>query len=69
MSRKSSVDRLSRRSFLKELAVTGGAAAVAVSATRLSAAPVERTAAPEPKKSQGYHETPHIRKYYDKASI
>lgn len=69
MSRKSSVDRLSRRSFLKELAVTGGAAAVAVSASRLAAAPVEQTTAPKNQKSSGYHETPHIRKYYDKASI
>jgi hypothetical protein len=66
MTRKSQVDSNSRRIFLKELAVAGGAAAVVSAMGTAQAAPP--TTAPEVKsKAKGYHLTPHISQYYQKA--
>ncbi|MEJ2515624.1 MAG: twin-arginine translocation signal domain-containing protein [Gammaproteobacteria bacterium] len=67
MSRKS-VDPKSRREFLRGLAVAGGATAMVAVAGRSYAAPVEVKAPAKPA-AKGYHETPHIRTYYDKARI
>ena len=58
-----------RREFLKGAAVVGGAASLAVVARGGAAAVREdvKEAAPAPEASKGYHETPHIRTYYDLA--
>jgi nitrous oxide reductase len=58
-----------RREFLKGAAVVGGAATLAVVA-RGGAAAVQEDAkdvAQAPEASKGYHETPHIRTYYELA--
>jgi hypothetical protein len=60
-----------RRNFLKQLAIMGWAGALAVfsskaKADQLKADPESQTAADT---SQGYRETAHIRKYYEKASF
>ncbi|HZX23632.1 MAG TPA: twin-arginine translocation signal domain-containing protein [Woeseiaceae bacterium] len=69
MSRKSRVDAGERRNFLKKLAVAGGAtAAVAVGGRSVMAEPAG-TRAPAKPDRQGYRETPHIRAYYEKASL
>jgi outer membrane usher protein FimD/PapC len=66
MSRKSQVNSKSRRIFLKELAVAGGAAAVVSAMGTAQAAPT--STAPEVKaNAKGYHLTPHINQYYQKA--
>jgi hypothetical protein len=60
----------SRREFLKNMMLGGGAAAVALMTTRKVAAqplPVAK-AAPTPE-SKGYHVTPHIRDYYLTAGL
>lgn len=66
MTRKSQVEKKSRRTFLKELAVAGGAAAVASAATTASAEPTP-VASNEKPNAKGYHLTPHINRYYQKA--
>lgn len=69
MSRKSHVRAEDRRNFLKKLAVAGGAtAAVAVTGRTAAAGPEGPTvtSATEPR---GYHETSHIRTYYEKAGL
>ncbi|HSG87935.1 MAG TPA: hypothetical protein VLA56_01895 [Pseudomonadales bacterium] len=60
--------KTSRRAFLRDVAAAGGIAAVAASATAVEARPaaVKAPAAARPK---GYHVTPHVTKYYDKARI
>lgn len=57
-----------RRRFLRDMAIAGGAAAVALK-TKVNAAdvPAEATDAGGTAESKGYHLTPHIREYYDKA--
>lgn len=65
MSRK--VDSESRRRVLKGIVAAGGATALAAAAGRATAAP--ETQSPEAAARPGYRETPHVRKYYDKARI
>lgn len=67
MSLKSKMESNGRRRFLKGLAVAGGATAMVV-ATGTSVAAPEPTPASKPA-AKGYHETPHIRNYYQKARI
>ncbi|MFQ6024084.1 MAG: twin-arginine translocation signal domain-containing protein [Acidiferrobacterales bacterium] len=68
MSKKREPVKRSRREFLKGAAVVGGAATLAVVA-KGGAADVQdaNKAVTTPEKSKGYHETPHIRAYYEKA--
>jgi hypothetical protein len=67
MKRTTNVDPRSRRGFLKDLAATGGAVAVASVAGTAVAAPAAE--APQPKKSEGYRVTEHVQTYYDKARV
>lgn len=55
-----------RRGFLK--AAPLGALVVAAAAVPASAAPEAAPAAPDPKVKRGYHETEHIRRYYQTAA-
>lgn len=55
-----------RRGFLK--AAPLGALVVAGAVAPASAAPEAAPAAPEPKAKRGYHETDHIRRYYETAA-
>jgi len=67
MSRKPNVEQKSRRTFLKEIAVAGGATALVTATGTVHAAPdlsASKESRPGP---NGYHETPHIRTYYEKA--
>jgi hypothetical protein len=67
MSLKTEVESNGRRRFLKGLAVAGGATAMVVATGTAVAAPaVSPVSKPVAK---GYHETPHIRTYYQKARI
>ena len=66
MTRESQGDKKSRRTFLKELAVAGGAAAVVSAAGTANAAPTPATSNEKPN-AKGYHLTPHINRYYEKA--
>ena len=66
MSRETGKKENSRRSFLRGLAVMGGATAVAGSA---SANLEEGAPKAAPARPQGYRVTPHVAKYYDKARI
>lgn len=70
MRSKAKPTRTSRREFLKGAAVMGGAATLAVVARGGAAAAPQgsRVAAP-PDKPKGYHVTPHIQQYYDKARM
>ena len=69
MRRKTSSYTADRRTFLKKLAVAGGAtAAVAVSGRAAVASP-EQGIESEPAKQKGYHETPHIHSYYRSARL
>ena len=67
MSRSTNVEKKSRRTFLKEFAVAGGATALITATGRAHAAPGENETAAGKPEPRGYHETPHIRTYYDKA--
>lgn len=59
-----------RREFLKQVALGGGAAAVAaVSGGALAATDTEPPKAAEPARPKGYHETDHIREYYRTAAL
>jgi nitrous oxide reductase len=58
----------SRRKFMKSMALTGGGVAVVASMGQATAAPVE-AAAPVEEAVAGYHETQHIRDYYNKAQF
>ena len=58
--------KTNRRKFLRDIATAGGLAAVAGSAGAVAAEPAA-TAEPLAKPATGYHVTPHISKYYDKA--
>lgn len=55
-----------RRGFLK--AAPLGALVVVAAATPATAAPEAAPAVPEPKAKRGYHETDHIRRYYETAA-
>jgi len=66
MSRETGTRDSSRRSFLRGLAVMGGATAVAASTGAETLAPGVDTKK-QPDKPQGYRVTPHVAKYYDKA--
>jgi hypothetical protein len=68
MKRKTNVDPRSRRGFLKDLAATGGAVAVATVAGQAVAAPAPESSA-QPERSEGYRVTEHVKTYYDKARI
>ncbi len=59
----------SRRAFLRNSALAGGAAAVAaVTGTAMAVTDSqESSAAPQDPSSQGYRETAHVREYYAKA--
>lgn len=68
MSRRPKAVKSSRREFLKGAAVVGGAATLAVvakGAVAKAPSPAEPVATPEAPK--GYHVTPHIEQYYEKA--
>jgi hypothetical protein len=67
MKRTTNVDPRSRRGFLKDLAATGGAVAVASVAGPAVAAPASEE--PRPARSEGYRVTEHVQTYYDKARI
>ncbi|WP_421864972.1 twin-arginine translocation signal domain-containing protein [Motiliproteus sp.] len=58
----------SRRQFIKTLGAAGGAVAVATVAGEAAADVVEQPD-DQPKKSQGYEKTDHVRAYYDSARI
>jgi nitrous oxide reductase len=66
MTRKSQVDSNSRRKFLRELALAGGAAAVVSATGTVNATPIT-TAPAANSKAKGYHLTPYISRYYEKA--
>ena len=67
MSLKTQMESNGRRRFLKGLAVAGGATAMVVATGTAVAAP-EPVPVSKPE-ATGYHETPHIRTYYQKARI
>lgn len=67
MSLKTQMESNGRRRFLKGLAVAGGATAMVVATGTAVAAP-EVTPVSKPA-TKGYHVTPHIRTYYQKARI
>ena len=58
-----------RRDFLKLAAVTGGAIAVTRLAGGAVAEEVAREETTSAIKKRGYHLTPHIRQYYEKAQF
>jgi hypothetical protein len=68
MSRNEGTANTSRRAFLRDVAAAGGIAAVAATATAVEARPVA-VKAPAAARPKGYHVTPHVAKYYDKARI
>tara|TARA_R110002167_G_scaffold8292_9_gene38485 strand:+ start:1402 stop:1623 length:222 start_codon:yes stop_codon:yes gene_type:complete len=57
-----------RRLFIKAMGVAGGAVA-AVAVAGEASAEVEEASSQEPKASQGYQETDHVRAYYQSARI
>ena len=69
MSVKKKSTVISRRGFLKGVAVAGGAAAasVVVTETANAGASTGRAASKEKEQPKGYHVTPHILDYYEKA--
>lgn len=68
MSKRSKSTKASRREFLKGMAVIGGAALTVVARPGVAEAPeiAGKPGSPEPK---GYHVTPHILDYYEKARM
>ncbi|ADE14754.1 conserved hypothetical protein [Nitrosococcus halophilus Nc 4] len=67
MNSKLEVVPKKRRQFLKSLALIAGAAAMATTAKgKLTMMPEEKRAHHE-SQPKGYHVTPHIQKYYQKA--
>ena len=69
MSRDAQEQVRSRRRFLKEMAVAGGATAFATVAGQAVAADMEPASEQAPSKPSGYRVTPHINTYYRKARI
>lgn len=68
MSRNEGTAKTSRRAFLRDVAAAGGIAAIAASAGAAEARPAATTAAAAAR-PKGYHLTPHIARYYEKARI
>ena len=63
-------EKLSRRGFLKGAAVAGGAAAVGAVGAQVQAGVAAQPRTEQvkaPASPKGYHETPHILEYYEKA--
>lgn len=69
MTSKVKLDTVTRRGFLRNSAIIGGAAAAGTLAGAASGHVEETAAARGTGKKQGYRETPHIREYYEKARI
>lgn len=69
MSLKAKVETNGRRRFLKGIAMASGATAVAMATGNVVAAPAVEAPASKPETTKGYHETPHIRTYYQRARI
>lgn len=68
MSHESESEKLSRRGFLKNAAVLGGAATATALGSQVQAGVEgQAPAAKEVTPPKGYRETPHIREYYKKA--
>ena len=68
MTKRSRVARAGRRDFLKGVVLTGTAAAVAAATgTALAGTPTAPGAKHSPAAKRGYHVTPHIAEYYQKA--
>ena len=68
MKHEKDAAQVSRRKFMKSMALTGGGVAMAVTAGQVAAADShseEPVVAPQ----TGYHETEHIRNYYAKAGF
>lgn len=68
MNERSKSTKESRREFLKSMAVIGGAALAVVARPSAADAP-ETTGKPDSPKPKGYHVTPHILDYYEKARM
>lgn len=68
MKHEDNANRVSRRKFMKSMALTGGGVAVAVTAGQVVAADPQ-SEEPAADKQVGYHETEHIRNYYAKAGF
>lgn len=68
---KTKTRRGCRRNFLKQMAIMGSAGALATLGGKAKALQPPPGGEPEPDAdaSQGYRETSHIRKYYEKASF
>jgi|GEM_PF-590430 len=60
--------QVSRRKFMKSMALTGGGVAVAVTAGQVLAVD-SHNEEPVVDQQTGYHETEHIRNYYAKAGF
>ena len=69
MSLKAKVETNGRRRFLKGLAMASGATVVAAATGTAVAAPQMGAPVSKPETAKGYHETPHIRTYYQRARI
>lgn len=69
MSRKSRTYTEDRRTFLKTLAVAGGAAAAVTMTGQSASASTEADSSPGAAKPEGYRETAHIRTYYRTARL
>jgi len=68
MSQQKQSEKLSRRGFLKQATVAGGAAGVAALGTQVQAGVEDQASAEKAETpTKGYRETPHIREYYAKA--
>jgi len=67
MKQKLVSHRTERRNFFKNAALLGGAAVLAVMGKRAGAKPSPDLS--DKSRSRGYRLTPHIRKYYEKASL
>lgn len=55
----------SRRDLLKGLGTAAVAGAVVAGTTKVAAAEIDAPVSKADKKTEGYHETQHIRDYYD----
>ncbi|MCO4811815.1 MAG: formate dehydrogenase [Gammaproteobacteria bacterium] len=64
MSRNTQSYTEQRRTFLKTMAVAGGATATVLLTGQAAGASPEQNLSPEAPENRGYHETPHIRNYY-----
>jgi nitrous oxide reductase len=72
MKERSQGVRKGRRGFLRNMALLGGAAGAAAAAAggaAIVSRPEPKEKAQEPAAATGYHETPHIRTYYEKAQL